>query len=410
MKTTIAKQIPIFFTRTNGIPGNGSKIDPPSVILTKWNVLITGKLNPVNSKTNLISDEEIQSVIDESENDHAMLRITLLENLVDTSSIKDKQGFIQFNQRLLIRLLDKLYYFNKDNSLGVGTSLLFYSLSEHLQETLNFIEEFFGNYFDRNEKIPISLLLIRKEELHPSLRKLKIALSKSEVIDKSLNDLIQYHFGQFFSSENISITYRDLSYHKDLLSELLLALKSPTKNMREALYYLNYNEDYFVTHEYERLQQILTNLQCTKQKITALKFEQKNINQLPVKLNCSYTDGMLSLKERMNGWITEEVRFLESGHCHLTIDGKTKENEDKIHTSLSVAKLALLIRLLVIDKIIINRAVAPMLRVAARLFTTLQKDDISFGSLETKYHAPDKATINAVKDMLFKWINIVSKL
>ena len=72
--------------------------------------------------------------------------------------------------------------------------------------------------------------------------------------------------------------------------------------------------------------------------------------------------------------------------------------------------MALLIRLLVIDKIIINRAVAPMLRVAARLFTTLQKDDISFGSLETKYHAPDKATINAVKDMLFKWINIVSKL
>ena len=53
---------------------------------------------------------------------------------------------------------------------------------------------------------------------------------------------------------------------------------------------------------------------------------------------------------------------------------------------------------------------APMHRVAAKIFTTLQKDDISFGSLETKYHAPDKTTINAVKDMLFKWINILGKL
>ena len=57
-----------------------------------------------------------------------------------------------------------------------------------------------------------------------------------------------------------------------------------------------------------------------------------------------------------------------------------------------------------------NSYIAPMLSVAAKIFTILQKDDISFGSLETKYHAPDKATINAVKDMLFKWINILGKL
>jgi hypothetical protein len=47
---------------------------------------------------------------------------------------------------------------------------------------------------------------------------------------------------------------------------------------------------------------------------------------------------------------------------------------------------------------------------AAKIFTTLQKEDISFGSLETKYHAPDKTTINAVRDILFKWINILGKL
>jgi hypothetical protein len=51
-----------------------------------------------------------------------------------------------------------------------------------------------------------------------------------------------------------------------------------------------------------------------------------------------------------------------------------------------------------------------MLRVISKMVTTLQKDEISFGSLETKYHAPDKATITAVRDMLFKWINILGKL
>ena len=42
--------------------------------------------------------------------------------------------------------------------------------------------------------------------------------------------------------------------------------------------------------------------------------------------------------------------------------------------------------------------------------TTLQKENIAFGSLETKYHNPDRGTISAVKDMLFRWINILNKL
>lgn len=78
--------------------------------------------------------------------------------------------------------------------------------------------------------------------------------------------------------------------------------------------------------------------------------------------------------------------------------------EEKIHSSLSVAKLAVLIRVLVLDKIIINRTVAPMLRVVAKLFTSLQKETISFGSLESKYHTPDKATINAVREIMFKYL------
>ena len=150
-------------------------------------------------------------------------------------------------------------------------------------------------------------------------------------------------------------------------------------------------------------------LPSNQEKIVALRFEQKKINQLPLKPNCCYNPNMPPLKEQINGWIDEEVKYLENIQPGKVAD-KLNENEDKIHTSLSVAKLAVLLRLLIIDKIIINRTVAPMLRVAAKIFTTLQTDDISFASLETKYHAPDKATINAVRDILFKWINILNRL
>ena len=55
---------------------------------------------------------------------------------------------------------------------------------------------------------------------------------------------------------------------------------------------------------------------------------------------------MPSLKDQVNGWINEEVRFIESGQYQAAIQGNMPENLDKIHTSLSVAKLAVIIRLL----------------------------------------------------------------
>jgi len=119
---------------------------------------------------------------------------------------------------------------------------------------------------------------------------------------------------------------------------------------------------------------------------------------------------MPSLKEQVNHWIEEEIKFLETDLVVEKNHNKNIEAEDKIQTSLSVAKLALLIRIMVADNIITNRVIAPILRTIVKIFTTLNRENISFGSLETKYHNPDRGTICAVKDMLFRWINILSKL
>jgi len=162
--------------------------------------------------------------------------------------------------------------------------------------------------------------------------------------------------------------------------------------------------------EYERFSIATPDTLSKSERIQFLKQEQKTINEVIVRLNSCWTDDMPPLKEKTNGWLNEEIQFIKSGTSALTNPNIITENCDKIYTSLSVAKLALLIRLSVVDKIIINRTAAPMLRVVTKVFTSLQKDSISFGSLETKFHAPDKATINATRDMIFKWIDILGKL
>ena len=196
----------------------------------------------------------------------------------------------------------------------------------------------------------------------------------------------------------------------ELLRELLREVNPATDGIRKLLYYYNFNSSIYVIYEFDRLANLLSAITTKSEKILILRSELKTINQLPVRVNYYFDDNMPSLKEQVSTWITEEIKYCEAGHFMQAVNLAGTETENKINTTLSVAKLGLLIRLLVVDKIIINRTVAPMLRTVAKTFTTLQREEISFGSLETKYHAPDKATIDVMKDMLHKWIHILSKL
>jgi hypothetical protein len=410
-KSNATKQLPLLFSQWRVNSGNGLKTSSPSMILDKWNTIINGRLKPLNTNDDLLATEALQLVINESEDDQQTIRSMLIEDLIEKPNVRDKEQYVKVTQTLLIRILDKLFAYSQTRLVNENILLLYNTLSQHLQSTLDFIEDFFSNYFDRNEKVPEPYISLAKENIKKQVKHLKHIVSKQENTDTILTNLVLDSIQQLLIDESTVITYSRLAYHKMLLNELLSQkVMQSTQSIMEALYYLNYNEDNFITYKYEWLKELMIELPTNQEKIDALRFEQKKINQLPLKPNSCYNPNMPSLKEQINGWIDEEVRFLEHVRIPEKNADKLNENEDKIHTSLSVAKLAVLLRLLVIDKIIINRTVAPMLRVAAKIFTTLQKDDISFGSLETKYHAPDKATINAVKDMLFKWINILGRL
>jgi len=380
------------------------------MILCKWEKLIAA-LNPVNQELQSLSEECIQNLIDQSEEEQEIVKTCLIEGMIDRPKIMDKQQYVQVNQAMLIRLIDKLYSFKQREPVNDKVLDVYNTISEHLKNTLDFIEDFFGNYFDRNEKVPAAYLVVAIDELCKQSKTLQQTIEYNESADSELKNILINNFNRFCIQKMPGATYNELVYQKGLLSELLThkTLESEL-TIREVLFYFNFNDDEYVAYLYNKLR-LLAETSLTKaDKIAALRFEQKNINQLRTKLNCCLCCTMPSLKEQINHWIEEEVKFLEADVVVDKVQKSDSESEEKIQTCLSVAKLALLIRLMVMDKIIVNRVVAHVLRTIIRMFTTLNKENISFGSLETKYHNPDKGTISAVKDMLFRWVNILNAL
>ncbi len=333
----------------------------------------------------------------------------ILDEMIGRSGTRDKEQFIRMVQLMVTRLLDNVSSATeKYPSLPEKESLL--TFTQVLLNTIHFIQEFFGNYFDKNERIPAFLINIYKHEIARLGENFIDSINHSSGINPSLILMLNNHFSEAEWMNRKHYSYKTFFYEKDLLAQLLKEKNPTDTSLKNLLYYFNFNCSSFVIYEFDRLVELVTEFQSKADKINALRTELKTINQLPARINYCFDEDMPSLKEQVSTWIEEEIKYCEAGHFIQSVIGNNTDAENKINTTLSVAKLSLLVRLLVVDKIIINRTVAPMLRTVAKTFTTLQREEISFGSLETKYHAPDKATIAVMKEMLQKWIVILGKL
>lgn len=381
------------------------------IILEKWEVLINTSLSPLNATKLPTCDKAIKGLIAESEFEREKVRKLLIEGVIDREKIMDKQQYVQVVQAMLIRLLDKLYSYKQTKGLETNLRSVYNTISQHLEEVLNFIEDFFSNYFDRNEKVPAPYLPISFEELSKQLQQLQGRLEVNEAINRELTNILVHNFKAFCSIKSSGPTYNELLYQKGLMSELLsdnvLASES---SIREVLFYFNFNDDDYVAYLFNRLIAVTEPYNSNKEKIAALRFEQKTINQLITTLNCYLSPYMPSLKEQVNSWIEEEIKFLQTEPAFSLPTKTAIEDGDKIQTSLSVSKLALLVRLMVIDKVITNRVVAQVLRILIKTVATAQSENIGFSSFESKYHKADKGTIAAVKEMLFRWISVLNQL
>lgn len=377
-------------------------------VLTKWSVVISEYGIAINSnkdtEAGLAEMIELSAVLKQKSKE------LFIQSIVGKIAVQDKRELTTITQSVITRLLDQLFIIEQKHTEDTGKDSI-ELISEHVKEVFEFIKEYFSSYFDYTQKVPSYLLSYFKDSLKTNAESLKQLAVNNGIEMEEIGVIVSEVVEHTITGSSTINTYSQINYYRDLFHQFLSGDGTLTASfIRDTLYKYNYNSESFIINEYERLNKACGQLHSIKEKIGLLSYELKKVNQFFSTPKSVFLQFVPSVKEQVGNWIIEEIRFLEKGTLPIEYANTLSESDNKIHTSLSVARLAVIIRLLVVDKIIINRTIAPMLRIVTKTFSTLQKDDISIGSLETKYHAPDKATINAVKDMLFKWINILGKL
>jgi hypothetical protein len=364
--------------------------------LGKWYFILSNGMDSAARNSQVFPELLERDLLISLQTDVEYVPPLLMEEFIGNSFVFDKGQYIKLVQALLRNISDEVFE-NMQNHSAVCTQI---------ETTLGFIQNFFYEYYDFDSRIT----KFRFREISECI-KIKIDYLLIKLNNSKLLQVFHQAITEQCSLSEYGVSYRQLVYLQNLVQEIETASASITENaVRNLLYYNNFNSICFVEYEIDLIKAQIENADSDLVSISFLQQQHNFISQLKTKTNTVFENNKPHLKKQIADWITEEIKHIQKKSKRASDKDVIIDPELKIQTSLSVAKLAVLIRLLVVDKIIINRTVAPMLKTVSRLFTTLQKDDISFGSLETKYHAPDKATLNMMKDIMQKWIGILGKL
>jgi len=283
------------------------------LILQYWNTLIHTTLLPARECPSVLTDESIEIFIKQSEEEQDKVRTSFLEGMLKRSKLKDKQQWVRITQAMLTRLINQLDSYTQSKEVDHKIFHLYKILIAHLENTLNFIKDFFGNYIDYDERVPVTYLIISLKELSIQVKLLQKIIQPHKPYIHALSEILANNFNKFCLENKNSATYNQLAYQKDLIDHLMANKTLASENsISEVLFYFNYNDHDYITYLKEKLSSLIESLDTTKGKIAALRFEQKKYNQLPKRLIGNLNSNTSSLIDQMNQWIEEEIKFLES--------------------------------------------------------------------------------------------------
>lgn len=324
------------------------------------------------------------------------------------------ERYIQYHQQSLIRLMDKSAFLAKKQSKAQNILILLYNAFDEL---LAFIERHFTRYFDQDAKAPEGYLALARKDARAGVNKFQKGLETKNG-DRVLIALVLRVLRKISESNaEKGTTYRKVMYAKEIQKELERLLSKDISNiddeLRQVIYYLNYNSIKVITYHAHYISSLLDKKETRTEKIEALSLMLKNINQAQVRPGIAYNLNSASLKSQLMDYISVELEYHERLQ-QLSGRPSGPSSDDslsgfKLKFEASVSQLAYLLKVLIETRMIVNNNLTHVINFVVRFVMTKKSENISYGSLRSKFYNPEMGTKESVRSMLLSMIHYIDK-
>lgn len=369
--------------------------------------LILQTFNPKNTVVNSISESDL-----------ILISATILKEC-DTIQIQLKNEVFSLHKKRQIRLLVRKYHSTLiflldtviENRKSEGfqnpnLSNIIETIINTLDELLSFVESRFSAYLSLDERVPITYLIVCRNELELRLEQLKSKIITNED-NRTVLEIVLIFFYKLLKSEpGNKITYRQICYQKELLKKLN-AFKEITNSstiyssLDELLIELNFNSVTYINYLISRIVESLNSCQTKTEKLSKLLLFFKEFNQLYSNEKMMLESSQQNIKGVLHNWFIHEIDYLkkeikyssdlQNGTTSTQSDSIATQVENKIECILSTDQMGLILRATDESRVLKTRSMSQVFKTIVPHLSTPFKKDLSYQSVRSKsYNAEER--------------------
>ena len=368
--------------------------------------LILQTFDPKNTAGNSISESTLSLTSENIAKESQKIQIQLKNEVFSLRKKRQIRLLIRKYHSTLIFLLDNVIENRKNtifNAPNLSTSID--TIISALEELLSFIEIRFATYLSLDERVPITYLIVSRNELHLKLEKLQRKKWQNEIHQNIMESVISVLYQLIQSNRGYKITYRQILYQKELFKSIDDFDESEKSvdiytSLDELLIRLNFNAQVYITCLINRIVSNLDMQTTLTDRMSKLLFIFKEFRQLYSNESIMFEPSQQNIKSVLHNWFKHEVAYLEreielNASSRIGVQTKnidaTVALENKIECILSTDQMGLILRATDESRILKARSMSQIFKTIVPYLSTPFKKDLSYQSVRSKsYNAEER--------------------
>lgn len=368
--------------------------------------LILQTLDPKNTTSSSISESTLSLTSENIAEESQKIQIQLKNEVFSLRKKRQIRLLIRKYHSTLIFLLDNVIENRKNtifNAPNLSTSID--TIISALEELLSFIEIRFATYLSLDERVPITYLIVSRNELHLKLDKLQRKKWQNEIHQNIMESVISVLYQLIQSNRGYKITYRQILYQKELFKSIDDFDESEKSvdiytSLDELLIRLNFNAQVYITCLINRIVSNLDMQTTLTDRMSKLLFIFKEFRQLYSNESIMFEPSQQNIKSVLHNWFKHEVAYLEreielNASSRIGVQTKyidaTVALDNKIECILSTDQMGLILRATDESRILKARSMSQIFKTIVPYLSTPFKKDLSYQSVRSKsYNAEER--------------------
>jgi hypothetical protein len=330
-------------------------------------------------------------------------------------------------RKLIIAVQKSLMYYIKElkKQHDVNPDLLEYKVKESytnqdcfsliyisLIELLNFLYENHHDEFDKTYPVPYYSEKININQIDEKITVIRKHLNEQHV-DPLLIDVMEEQFQRINKFDHPKrLTYHELDYFIEFLNKLSLFLVTfkdqeiSTDDVISLLISLKFNNLKFIQYLTNEFRKDLKIIDSFIEKSLYLLERKKIVEQSVEAIQIHFAPNSIDISAVICNWIDKEKAVIDAYIEKLKYINEEKPNESyKMETSLTSKQLAVLIKMLNDDDILVSKSQSDMARWISANFKTTNKENISINQCRNNLYSSDPTDLEKIKEIAIALIN-----